>query len=267
MKRKILWRSIFGLVLGFTALGLLAPYLNANGFRERIREALQSSLNRKVELGAVHFSLFTGPGFSVEDVLIGDDRSAGLEPFAHVETLQARLQIKSLFTGRLAFSKLRLVNPSVNLVKTGAGPWNVQAFFQRAAAPAKEHSPHASLPDIQIVDGRIDLKFGLVKSVFYINDADVDIYPNASGDLVISFSGEPARTDRGAQGFGRFSAKGLLHNSGGSEDELTMAMQLERSALSELVGSSMRAIWEYTAMYLRMRSCPDRFLISRSRGR
>ncbi len=235
MKRKILWRSILGLALAFVILGLLAPYLNANRFRERIRTALQNSLNRKVELGEVHFSLFTGPGFSVEDVLIGDDPSAGLEPFAHVETLQARLQIASLLTGRLAFSKLRLVNPSVNLVKTAAGPWNVQAFFKRAAA-AKEHSPHASFPDIEIVDGRIDLKFGLLKSVFYINDADVDIYPNAAGDLVVSFSGAPARTDRGGQGFGRLSAKGLLHNAGGSGDDLTMAMQLERSALSELVG-------------------------------
>jgi len=235
VKRKIFFRTLLALCLLVVVLGILAPYLNANQFRERIREALQTALNRKVEIGAVHFNLFTGPGFSVENVLIGDDAGAGIEPFAHVNTLHARLQLKTFVTGRLSFSRLRLVEPSVNLVKTDAGPWNVQAFFQRAAS-TKEHSPHAAFPDIQIVDGRINFKFGLLKSIFYISNADIDIYPNSAGDLVVRFSGEPARTDRGAQGFGRLSARGLLHNSGGTGDELTMALQLERSALSELVG-------------------------------
>jgi len=234
MKRKIVFRTVFGLGLTVVLLGLLAPYLSANGFRERIREALQAALNRKVEIGEVHYNLFTGPGFSVEDVLIGDAPGAGIEPFAHVESLKARLHLKSLFTWHLAFSKLRLVEPSVNLVKTGAGPWNVQAFFQRAASE-EELGPHASFPDIEIVNGRINFKFGLVKSIFYISHADFYIYPNSSGDLVVRFSGEPARTDRGAQGLGRLSGRGLLHNSGRPEDELSMAVQLERSSLSELV--------------------------------
>src|SRR5581483_3150146 len=152
-------------------------YLNADRFRERIREALQSALNRKVEVGEVHFNVFTGPGFSVDDVLIADDRAAGVEPFAHVNTLQARLQFKSLFTWKIAFSKLRLIEPSVNLVKTDAGPWNIQAFFHRATS-GRETGPHTSFPDIEIQDGRINFKFGLLKSVFYINDTDAEIYPN-----------------------------------------------------------------------------------------
>src|SRR5579864_4103052 len=120
MKRRIIFRVILGIGLSVIMLGLLAPYLSADQFRERIREALQAALNRKVEIGAVHFNLFTGPGFSVENVLIGDDAGAGIEPFAHVNTLQARLQLKTFFTGRLSFSRLRLVEPSVNLVKTDA---------------------------------------------------------------------------------------------------------------------------------------------------
>lgn len=234
MKRKIVFRTALALGLTVVLLGLLAPYLSANQFRERIIEALQAALNRKVEIGAVHYNLFTGPGFSVEDVLISDEPGAGIEPFAHVDSLKARLHLKSLFTWHLAFSKLRLVEPSVNLVKTDAGPWNVQAFFQRAASE-KEHGPHASFPDIEIVNGRINFKLGLVKSIFYINHADLYIYPNSSGDLVVRFSGEPARTDRGAQGLGRLSGRGLLHNSGRPEDDLSMAVQLERSSLSELV--------------------------------
>jgi hypothetical protein len=242
VKRKTIIRVLLALIVGFVLLGLVAPYLSANLFRERIRDALQAALNRKVEMGSVHFNLFSGPGFSVEDVLIADDSGAGIEPFAHVESIKARIRFTSLFTGHLVFSKLKLVEPSVNLVKTDAGPWNIQSFFQRAVSTGAgqpggkgQPGPLASVPDIEIGNGRINFKFGMVKSVFYINNADVSIYPKSADDLVVDFSGEPARTDTGAQGFGRFSAKGLLHRSDNGPDQLNMALHLERSALSELV--------------------------------
>jgi hypothetical protein len=236
VKRRTIVKTLLGLVLSYVLLGLVAPFLPANLFRERIRSALESALHRKVEMGSVHFNLFSGPGFSAEDVLIADDAGAGIEPFAHVDSIKARIRFASLFKGPLVFSKLKLVEPSVNLVKTGAGPWNIQSFFQRAASTGQGPSgPLAAVPDIEISNGRINLKFGMVKSVFYISNADVNIYPKSEDDVVVDFSGEPARTDTGAQGFGRFSAKGLLHRADNAPDQLTMALHLERSALSELV--------------------------------
>jgi hypothetical protein len=236
VKRKTIIKTLLALVLGYVLLGLLAPFLPANLFRERIREALENALHRKVEMGSVHFNLFSGPGFSAEDVLIADDAGAGIEPFAHVDSIKARIRFTSLFRGPLVFSKLKLVDPSVNLVKTDAGPWNIQSFLQRAASVGKGRAgPLAKVPDIEISNGRINFKFGMVKSVFYISNADVSIYPKSEDDVVVDFSGEPARTDTGAQGFGRFSAKGLLHRADTAADQLTMALHLERSALSELV--------------------------------
>ena len=46
--------------------------------------------------GPVHFNLFTGPGFTVDDVTIHEDPRAGIEPFAYVGTLEARVQLLSL---------------------------------------------------------------------------------------------------------------------------------------------------------------------------
>jgi len=243
--RKIVVRTLLGLTAGILLLGVAAPFLSANLFRERIRTALESALHRKVEMGSVHFNLFNGPGFSVEDVLISEDASAGIEPFAHVQSIKARVRISSLFSGKLAFSKLKLVEPSVNLVKTDAGPWNIQAFFPRATSSVSGSASGpgaagmvadlASVPDIEISDGRINFKFGMVKSVFYISNADVSIYPKSDDSVIVDFSGEPARTDTGAQGFGRFSAKGLVHRPESGPDQVDMALHLERSALSELV--------------------------------
>jgi len=229
---KRVWRWMFIAVLAVIAVGLAAPKVSANRFRPRIQAALESALNRPVHLGAVHLNLFTGPGFSVDDVMIDDDAAAGIEPFAHVESMQARIRWTSLFTGDLAFSSLRLDTPSVNVVKMPSGGWNLQPLLDRRAQAG--HGRRGNVPDIQIRDGRIDFKFGDTKSVFYISDADVDVYPNENGEVVIRFSGAPARTDQASQSFGEISARGLLQRSANGESRLSMGVHLERTPVSEI---------------------------------
>ncbi len=222
--RRVLW---IGLAV-VAAIGLLAPYLDANRMRPRIQATLEAAFKRPVEIGPVHLNVFSGPGFTVKDVLIGDDPAAGIEPFAHVEFMQARVRWLSLLRGKLAFSSLRMDSPTVNLVKQQVGPWNIQQLLDHTSGIS------SGVPDIQIRDGRLNFKFGDTKSVFYISAADIDVYPNESGDVVIRFSGAPARTDRGSQNFGELSARGILHFSANSEDQLNMALRLERTAISEL---------------------------------
>lgn len=231
--RRLRW-AIFALAMLVLAVGLIAPSLKANRFRPKIKAALEAALNRPVAIGEVRLNLFRGPGFEVKDVLIADDPRAGIEPFAHVKSLQARLKLTSLFSGKLAFSHLRLEEPSVNLVRTAAGPWNIAPLLNKNPDAAPGGHKH-SVPDIEISDARLDIKFGDTKSVFYITNADLEIYPNGNGDVVIRFSGEPARTDRGAQGFGRFTARGMLQAAASGEDRLNLGLHLERTSISDLM--------------------------------
>ena len=161
---RILRRSLLIALILVVTFGLAAPFLRADAFRPRIQAALEAALNRPVHIGAVHLNLFTGPGFTVDDVLIDDDPAAGIEPFAHVESLQARIRWTSLFAGNLAFSSLRLDTPSVNVVRTPSGPWNIQPLLDHRAQSSA--SRRHVIPDIQIRGGRIDFKFGDTKSVF-----------------------------------------------------------------------------------------------------
>jgi hypothetical protein len=229
---KRLWRWLMIAPIAVVAIGLAAPRVSADRFRPRIQAALQAALHRPVHLGAVHLNLFTGPGFTVDDVLIDDDPAAGIEPFAHVEQMQARIRWTSVFSGQLDFSSLRLDTPSVNVVKMPSGPWNIQPLLDRHAQPAAAH--HGAVPDIQIRGGRIDFKFGDTKSVFYISDADMDVYPNQNGEVVIRFSGAPARTDQASQSFGELTARGLLQSGSNGENQLSMGVHLDRTAISEL---------------------------------
>jgi AsmA family len=230
---KYFRRTLFIALGAVIVFGLVAPFLRADRLRPRIQAALEAALNRPVHItSGVHLNLFTGPGFTVDDVLIDDDPAAGAEPFAHVESLRARVRLTSLFAGKLAFSSLYLDSPSVNLVKMPSGSWNIQPLLEHSASPNSRHQH--SVPDIQIRDGRLNFKFGDTKSVFYISGADVDIYPNEKGDVVIRFSGAPARTDRGSLGFGQLSARGMLRSDPKGEDQLNMGLRLERTAILEV---------------------------------
>lgn len=229
---RILRRSLLIALILVVTFGLAAPFLRADRFRPRIQAALEAALNRPVHIGAVHLNLFTGPGFTVDDVLIDDDPAAGIEPFAHVESLQARIRWTSLFAGNLAFSSLRLDTPSVNVVRTPSGPWNIQPLLDHRAQSSA--SRRHVIPDIQIRGGRIDFKFGDTKSVFYISDADVDVYPNENGDVVIRFSGAPSRTDQPSPSFGALTARGLLQSGANGEDRISMGVQLDKTAISEI---------------------------------
>lgn len=213
------------LVLG---AGLLAPLLSADRFRGRIRRALVETLKRDVEAGQVRITLLTGPGFSISDVVLHEDPAFGVEPFAYVSSLEASLSWMSLLAGRLEFSSLRLVEPSVNLVKRDAG-WNIQAFVS-ATQPALGRRLRG-LPAVQVRSGRLNFKSGDLKSVFYFANADVDVHLEP-GQASFRFVGEPARTDRPAQGFGRLRGRGRWN---AAPARLEMDLELERSAIGELV--------------------------------
>jgi hypothetical protein len=229
MKRAAKWIGIaIGLLL---AAGIAAPYLSGNRFAPRIQAALENALGRKVEIGAVHFSLFTGPGFTVDKVVIHESPAIGIEPIAYVGELSAAPRITSLFGGHLEFASIRLDDATINVAKTGSpaepGRWNFE--------PLLNSSTIRALPGLHVRSGRINFKFGDTKSVFYLTDTDLDISPPTRGSSAwsVEFTGQPARTDKPAHGFGDFSARGRWTQTGGGR--LDLDIRLEKSAISEII--------------------------------
>ncbi len=227
---RVMLAALFALLI----LGLIAPFISAGRFSGRIQQALELSLGRKVHFSKAHFTLLSGPGFSLEDVIIDEDPHYGLEPFAYVTTLNAHLRLDKLLAGRMAFSNLQLVDPSLNLVKRSDGTWNVVELVERFSAPRRV--PLNLFPAVNVSGARIDFKFGARKTTLYIADTELTIYPEHSGKLYIQFSGSPARTDRAGNGFGhlRGAATWTLNGHGSAANELQADIVLDPSNLSEM---------------------------------
>ncbi len=222
--------SAAGLLL---AAGLIAPYITADQFGKRLQASLERSLGRRVEIGRVRFSLFEGPGFSVDDMTIHEDPAFGNEPIAYVQESGGVVVEPSLWYllgGRFVISAIRLDGASINLTKSGPasepGRWNFASFLNRSVL--------RSTPAIHIRNSRINFKFGDTKSVFYLTDTDLDIGP--SGGLTptrwnLSCSAKPARTDRSAAGLGLFTLQGRWYTA---PERVDMDLTLDHTALAEI---------------------------------
>lgn len=227
-------RVVLLVVLFIVVAGLIAPFITMARYSGQIREALQSALGRSVEFQKLHLTLFSGPGFVLDNVTIGEDQRFGLESFAYVPTLEARLRLDKLLLGRIQFSSLRLVDPDLNLVKNPDGAWNVVSLVGRLSGPRRV--PLSLFPAVEVSGGRLNFKLGVRKTTLYVSDTDLSIYPERSGKLHFQFSGSPARTDRAGNGFGHFrgTANWYLAPASATANQLEANLILDRSNLSEM---------------------------------
>ncbi|HOL72709.1 MAG TPA: AsmA family protein, partial [Bryobacteraceae bacterium] len=234
-RKKTIWRLAGLAAVLVLAVGLILPFVDATRFSSRVRAGLEEALGRRVEVGKVHLDLFNGPGFSAENVVIHEDPQVSLEPFAYVESVEARVNFISLWAGRLEFSKLRLVNPRVNLTRPAAGGWSFGKLLPASTEAGK--AEEIRLPQFQLRGGRINFKSGNTKSIFYITEVSLDVVPPVSpgGEWRLRFEGQPARTDRRALGFGLFTARGRWRPDPTTGGAIDLTLNLERSSLAELV--------------------------------
>jgi AsmA protein len=208
------------IVLALAVFALGAPFIHGDRFQRQIRAALEGALGRKIEIGAVTLTLLSGPGFEVQNVIIGEDPAFGIEHFAYTDSMRVRLSLRTLWTRRVQVASLTLINPSINLVKNAQGRWNFEALLERARARAPaDHPPgprnditsgQSYFPYIGIQGGRVNFKFGDYKSIFHFQNVEAALSParDAQGRWSVRFEGTPARADRLLSGMGIVKAEG-----------------------------------------------------------
>jgi hypothetical protein len=227
MKRWLLFFAAVVLLGGAVAV----PGINADRYRDRIHSALEKALGRQVEIGEVRFRLLPTPGLTITNVKIGEDPNIGAEYAAYVNTLLAVPRIRSLFGGPLEFASVDLGDASLNLTRVDRAQAGVNWNFTSLLRP----ETLAAFPSVHMRGGRINFKFGDTKSLFYLLDTDVDLWPpdSAQGPWTLRVHAEPARTDRPARnGFGSFVLRGQWLQSNRST---TLDVKLEQSELGDML--------------------------------
>ncbi len=148
MKRAL---KIVGIIVGILVLVVLVlPFLiNVNSFRPRIESELTTALGRKVSIGNLGLSLWSG-SLSADDIAIADDPTFSNTPFIRAKSLGVGVEVMPLiFSKTLHITDLTLTDPQVALLRARSGKWNFSTLGNaatqgNAAPPAKQPAAPAT---------------------------------------------------------------------------------------------------------------------------
>jgi AsmA protein len=187
------------LAVVFIALFLFRP--GVFGLRNRISRSIGNTLARRVTIDNVRLRVLPRPGFDLEGLVIYDDPAFSAEPMIRAEDVFAGIRLLSLLRGRLEISTLSATEPSINIVRSSDGRWNLASLIERNAQipvgptrkTASEKRP--AFPYLEARGARINFKFGAEKKSYALVDGDVALWQESENSWGARLKADPVRTD------------------------------------------------------------------------
>src|SRR5436309_12501948 len=137
---------------------LLPLFVNVDSFRPEVEQKFSAALGRKVTIGKLSASIFSGA--EADNISISDDPAFSRAAFLQASKLQIGVEWWPLiFSRQLNISSLTIKSPEVVLLKNSAGRWNFSSLGSGAASAGSAKQPAASpgfsVARLQITNGRI----------------------------------------------------------------------------------------------------------------
>jgi len=157
MTRKLL--IAIAVVVGLLVVAAIALplFINADSFRPRVESQLQSSLGRKVEIGHLSLSLFSG-GVSAEKLDIADDPAFSHSPFLTAKSLDVGVDLPALiFSHALKVNSLTVNQPAVSLIHNAAGKWNFSTLGSKNSKQSSSGGENLTVQKLEIKDATLSV--------------------------------------------------------------------------------------------------------------
>ena len=138
----------------------LPLFLNADSFRTKIESTLTQSLGRKVTIGKLSLSVWSG-GLVADNTVIADDPTFSNQPFIQADSVTIKVELLPLiFDKKLVIQGFEMDSPKIQLLRAANGTWNystIGANSQQASqsAETKQAFPNLTVGEVEIKDGRI----------------------------------------------------------------------------------------------------------------
>jgi AsmA protein len=144
--RRLLMRRTFRVILVIIAvlvvLVLVAPFLiPVNQFRPTIEEKASAALGRKVDVGNLSLSLFSG-SLAADNLSIADDPKFSNAPFLTAKSVKVGVELLPLILHKeLNITNILIDSPAVTLLRNPGGVWNYSSFGASAAKSQGSQTP------------------------------------------------------------------------------------------------------------------------------
>jgi AsmA protein len=147
-----------GIVVALIVLVLIVPlFVNADSFRPTLESELSSALGRKVTLGHLSFSLWSG-SVSANNLTVADDPAFSTEPFLQAKSLHVGVHVGDfLFHHQLNVTKFVANDPQIQLISNAKGTWNYASLARGSST-----SSGSSSSNTQVTVGKFQISNGSV---------------------------------------------------------------------------------------------------------
>jgi AsmA protein len=151
VKKHPLISIVVALVVLLLLVVLLVPlFINANTFRPTLETQLSNALGRKVTLGNLSFSLFSG-SLVADNISIADDPAFSPKPFLEAKSLHIGVEVGPLlFHQQLVVTKFVADSPSINLVHNAQGIWNFSDMGRNAGSRTQNTQKESAIPNFTV---------------------------------------------------------------------------------------------------------------------
>jgi AsmA protein len=140
--------KIVAIVVGvLIVLVLVVPFLiPVNQFRPTIEQKASAALGRKVEVGNLSLSLFSG-ALGADNLSIADDPKFSNSPFLTAKSVKVGIELMPLiFSKALNVTNVVIDSPQVSLIRNAGGEWNYSSLGGSAAKSQAQTAPGAAKP-------------------------------------------------------------------------------------------------------------------------
>jgi AsmA-like C-terminal region/AsmA family len=234
-------RLALAAIVIFVIAAFIVPAINVGRYRAAVARSLSAAIGREATVRDVSMHLLPTPGLTLSGLVVADDPRFSAEPVLRADEVTAALRLSSLWRGRLEISQLSLNYPSLNLVRLPDGEWNVESLFEHVreipAAPTSKKRPEyrARFPYIESTGGRINLKLGLEKTVYALNDADFALWLASENEWRMRLEARPMRTDANLSDTGLVRVEGSAHRAVSlGETPLQLHLNWSRGQLGQI---------------------------------
>ena len=149
--------SILALIV--LAVAAVPLFLNADSFRSRIEQELSASLGRKVSLGKLDLSVWSG-SLVATNATLADDPAFSKEPILQAALVKINVEmIPLLFDHQIRITGFTIDNPTINLIRHADGTWNYSSIgTAQPKQPGKQTRSSmtgVTVSHITITDGKL----------------------------------------------------------------------------------------------------------------
>jgi uncharacterized protein involved in outer membrane biogenesis len=140
MTKKILIAVGILLVLAIAAILVVPSFINWNGYKAQIESEARKTTGRDLSIdGDISLALLPAPKLSVKGVRFANAEGGSAPDMATLDSLDVRVALMPLLSGKIQVTSLTLVKPTILLEKLpdGRGNWELAPAGETAPAPSE----------------------------------------------------------------------------------------------------------------------------------